>query len=142
MHRAIVFLATVCALVLFDVLLCRRPVINSIFVLLILPILPLLLSAPRLTGMGRSKFLPKPLPHEINMLLTECDMNCYPDPSGKSITTMASSASIAKSTDTKASIIQSDTSSQSITANNSADSYNGNCMDTLDDDDDDDNRIG
>lgn len=94
-------------------------------------------------GMGRSKFLPKPLPQEINMLLTECDMNCCPDSSGKAITTMASSmAPIAHPTDTKASITQSDTSSQPITANNSADSYNGNCMDTLDDDDDDDNRIG
>lgn len=75
------------------------------------------------------------------MLLTECDMNCYPDSSGKAITTMESSTSIAKSSDTKTPIIQSDTSSQSITANNSSDIYNGNCMDTLeDDDDDDDNR--
>lgn len=28
------------------------------------------------TGLGRSKFLPKPMPQEINMLLAECDRNC------------------------------------------------------------------
>uniref|UniRef100_A0A1B0CHU6 Potassium channel domain-containing protein n=2 Tax=Lutzomyia longipalpis TaxID=7200 RepID=A0A1B0CHU6_LUTLO len=30
-------------------------------------------------GLGRSKFVPKPLPQEINMLLAECDIN-YPPP--------------------------------------------------------------
>lgn len=34
----------------------------------------------RFTGLGRSKFLPKPLPAEINMLLSECDVvNCHHD---------------------------------------------------------------
>lgn len=28
-------------------------------------------------GLGRSKFLPKPMPPEINMLLAECDRNCH-----------------------------------------------------------------
>lgn len=30
-----------------------------------------------ISGLGRSKFLPKPLPQEINMLLAECDRNCH-----------------------------------------------------------------
>lgn len=29
-----------------------------------------------LAGLGRSKFLPKPLPHEINMLLADCETSC------------------------------------------------------------------
>lgn len=29
------------------------------------------------SGLGRSKFLPKPMPPEINMLLAECDRNCH-----------------------------------------------------------------
>lgn len=35
-------------------------------------------------GLGRSKFLPKPLPQEINMLLSECELNCRHDGSEKS----------------------------------------------------------
>ncbi len=30
-----------------------------------------------ISGLGRSKFLPKPMPPEINMLLAECDRNCH-----------------------------------------------------------------
>lgn len=67
------------------------------------------------------------------MLLSECDMNCYPDSSGKAIITTSSPI---------ASVIQTDTSLLYTTANNSFNSYNGNNLDTLDDEDEDDNRIG
>lgn len=34
-------------------------------------------------GLGRSKFLPKPLPEEINVLLSDCDLNFHHDGSEK-----------------------------------------------------------
>lgn len=88
------------------------------------------------TGLGRSKFLPKPLPQEINMLLSECDLGCYPDngsseksPPTASITTMPDGKT--DSTLAPAAVVS------------CIDSRNANNLDTsLDDDDDDDNRIG
>lgn len=83
------------------------------------------------TGLGRSKFLPKPLPQEINMLLSECDIGCYPDASEKS----PSTASITTTADAKTDTLP--------TAVGCVDGRNANNLDTsLDDDDDDDNRIG
>ncbi|GAB0097115.1 hypothetical protein DMENIID0001_127140 [Sergentomyia squamirostris] len=41
------------------------------------PDTPVMLHTATVHGLGRSKFVPKPLPQEINMLLAECDIN-YP----------------------------------------------------------------
>lgn len=66
-------------------------------------------------GLGRRKFLPKPLPHGINVLLSECGLNCQHEMTEKSAT---------------------------ANVNNCIDGIDGNNVDTLDDDDDDDNRVG
>lgn len=87
------------------------------------------------TGLGRSKFLPKPLPQEINMLLSECDIGCYSDTSDKS---SAPAASIATAT--------MDAKSDSTLPTNvfgCVDSRHANNLDTsLDDDEEDDTRVG
>lgn len=96
------------------------------------------------------------------MLLSECDLNRYPDPNEKSITTTQSSTSVTSAvtaaataasattmaTDTRPSITTEmsqsplNTQSQSRIVNNCNEDYNGHNIDTFDDDDDDDNRIG
>ncbi|XP_055312711.1 uncharacterized protein LOC129574574 [Sitodiplosis mosellana] len=86
-------------------------------------------------GLGRSKFLPKPLPQEINMLLSECDIGCYPDASEKS---SPPTASITTTND----VAKSDSPLPTAVVG-CVDSRNANNLDTsLEDDDDDDNRIG
>lgn len=82
------------------------------------------------TGLGRSKFLPKPLPQEINMLLSECDIGEKSPPTA-SITATTTNVDVEKSQNLQP------------TAVGCVDSRNANNLDTsLDDDDDDDNRIG
>lgn len=101
------------------------------------------------TGLGRRKFLPKPLPQEINMLLSECDINRYSDSTEKSITTQTPpTTTVTSSTDTRTSITSEQSpfknQLQSTNVNSCNEYYNGHHnMDTFDDDDDDDgNRIG
>lgn len=74
-------------------------------------------------GLGRSKYVPRPLPQEINVLLSECELNCYYDGSEKS-TLAAPSPPLA----TTQMLTTAATSSRTV--------------DTYDEDDDDDNRIG
>ena len=78
-------------------------------------------------GLGRSKFLPKPLPQEINMLLAECDVNCHHESTEQQSATTACST-MAKGT-------------TAATVSVSMNKCSGN-METLDEDDDDDNRAG
>lgn len=89
----------------------------------------------QLAGLGRSKFLPKPLPQEINMLLSECDIGCYSDASEKSAAPTASITTTAPASTND--VAKCDSTQPTV------DSRNANNLDTsLDDDDDDDNRIG
>lgn len=122
----------------FDLHLCLLCVFKSIFQISI-------------TGLGRRKFLPKPLPHEINMLLSECDINRYSDSTEKSITTqIPPTTTVTSSTDTRTSITSEQSpfkiQLQSTNVNSCNEHYNGHHnMDTFDDDGDDDddgNRIG
>lgn len=96
-------------------------------------------------GLGRSKFLPKPLPQEINMLLSECDIGCYSDASEKSSAPTTASALNAKG--------DSNIGPAAVYANSGGgggggsvggggyiDGHHANSIG--DDDDDDDNRIG
>lgn len=77
--------------------------------------------------------MPKPLPQEINMLLSECDIGCYADASEKS----PSTASIAATMDAKSD------SAQPTNVYGRVDSRNANHLDSsLDDDDEDDGHIG
>lgn len=88
------------------------------------------------SGLGRSKFLPKPLPQEINMLLSECDIGCYSDGSEKS------------SAPTTASTINAKGDNNTLPAavfvggGGGGDYIDSRHTNLDDDDDDDDNRIG
>lgn len=77
-------------------------------------------------GLGRSKYVPRPLPQEINVLLSECELNCYYDGSEKS--TLAAPSPPVATTQMLTTAASPATSSRTV--------------DTYDEDDDDDNRIG
>lgn len=83
-------------------------------------------------GLGRSKFLPKPLPQEINMLLSECDLNCHHEMTEKSGTAVAAVTSATSSPALAA----------TVNVNNCIDGgVDSNNMEATEDEDDD-NRIG
>lgn len=127
--------------------LCSYPLLNRIMKHIVL--------TNRTKGLGRSKFLPKPLPHEINVLLSNCDQNCHHDGSEKSTlpphpTPLTTTHMLTTATPSVTSHIAIPTATAvtvtSIGMNNinnlvDVNSIDGN-LETYDDDDDDENRIG
>lgn len=98
-------------------------------------------------GLGRSKFLTKPLSQDINMLLSECELNCHHDGSEKStleiqatpIPPLTETAIINPTTSIPVTAVPVKTIG--LSANNCIDGVDCNIV-TLDEDNDDDNRVG